>query len=103
MALLVKALSDAGLAIPIYAYYPALTGTPTALSQIKGATVYQFAIAHSNHTGEYGAIRSEFKKKVNEDVYVPLADEIDLLERAGFGVDVPWRSPFAVIVASRQA
>jgi hypothetical protein len=37
-------------------------------------------------------------------VYVPLADEIRLLERAGFAVDVPWRrSPFAVIVASRQA
>jgi hypothetical protein len=40
----------------------------------------------------------------DEDVYVPLADEIDLLERAGFSVDVPWRrSPFAVIVASREA
>jgi branched-chain amino acid transport system substrate-binding protein len=71
MALLVKALSDAGLSIPIYAYYPGLTGTPTALSQIKGATVYQFAIAHSNHGGEYSAIRNEFKKKFNEDFYVP--------------------------------
>ena len=30
---------------------------------------------------------------------LPLADEIRLLERAGFRVDVPWRrSPFAVIV-----
>jgi hypothetical protein len=36
-------------------------------------------------------------------VYVPLADEIRLLERAGFAVDVPWRrSPFAVIVGCRH-
>jgi hypothetical protein len=37
-------------------------------------------------------------------VYVPLAEEIRLLERAGFAVDVPWRrSPFAVIVGYRHA
>jgi branched-chain amino acid transport system substrate-binding protein len=71
MTLLVKGLSDAGLAIPIYAYYPALTSTPTALAQIKGAEVYQFAIAHSNHGGEYGAIRKAFKEKFKEDFYVP--------------------------------
>lgn len=71
MTLLVKALSDAGLSIPIYAYYPGLTGTPTALAQIKGLNVYQFAIAHSNHPGEYAAIRNAFKQKFNEDFYVP--------------------------------
>ena len=71
MSLLVKAMTDAGLTIPIYAYYPALTGTPTALSQIKGAEVYQFAIAHSNHAGEYGAVRKAFKEKFKEDFYVP--------------------------------
>jgi len=39
-----------------------------------------------------------------EDTYVPLAEEIDLLERAGFAVDMPWRrSPFAVIVGCRHA
>ena len=38
------------------------------------------------------------------DQALPLADEIRLLERAGFAVDVPWRrSPFAVIVGSRPA
>jgi ubiquinone/menaquinone biosynthesis C-methylase UbiE len=47
--------------------------------------------------------RRVYESWADEDVYVPLAEEIDLLERAGFGVDVPWRSPFAVIVASRQA
>jgi trans-aconitate methyltransferase len=34
-----------------------------------------------------------------EDCYFPLADEIDLLRRAGFSVDVPWRhDSFAVIL-----
>ena len=48
--------------------------------------------------------RRVYESWADEDVYVPLADEIDLLERAGFAVDVPWRrAPFAVIVASRQA
>jgi hypothetical protein len=36
-------------------------------------------------------------------VYVPLAEETRLLERAGFVVEVPWRrSPFAVIVGYRR-
>jgi SAM-dependent methyltransferase len=36
-----------------------------------------------------------------EDVYFPLNDEIDLLRRAGFRVDVRWRrDAFAVLVAS---
>jgi tRNA (cmo5U34)-methyltransferase len=47
--------------------------------------------------------RRVYESWANEDTYVPLTDEIDLLERAGFSVDVPWRrSPFAVIVACRQ-
>ena len=47
--------------------------------------------------------RRVYESWADEDVYVPLADEIDLLERAGFAVDVPWRrSPFAVIVAARE-
>ena len=45
-----------------------------------------------------------YESWANEDVYVPLAEEIRLLERAGFAVDVPWRrSPFAVIVGCRHA
>jgi ubiquinone/menaquinone biosynthesis C-methylase UbiE len=48
--------------------------------------------------------RRVYESWADEDVYVPLVDEMHLLERAGFGVDVPWRrSPFAVIVASRPA
>jgi ubiquinone/menaquinone biosynthesis C-methylase UbiE len=47
--------------------------------------------------------RRVYESWADEDTYVPLAEEIGLLERAGFAVDVPWRrSPFAVIVACRQ-
>lgn len=43
--------------------------------------------------------RRVYESWATEDVYVPLADEVRMLERAGFAVDVPWRrSPFAVIV-----
>jgi ubiquinone/menaquinone biosynthesis C-methylase UbiE len=48
--------------------------------------------------------RRVYESWAAEDTYLPLADEIRLLERAGFDVDVPWRrSPFAVIVGCRQA
>lgn len=49
--------------------------------------------------GRAGAKRV-YESWADEDVYVPLADELKLLQRAGFETDVPWRrSPFAVIVA----
>ena len=48
--------------------------------------------------------RRVYESWAEEDTYVPLADEIRLLQRAGFAVDVPWRrSPFAVIVGCRPA
>jgi ubiquinone/menaquinone biosynthesis C-methylase UbiE len=47
--------------------------------------------------------RRVYESWADEDTYVPLAEEIRLLERAGFTVDVPWRrSPFAVIVGARH-
>ena len=54
----------------------------------------------------YSARRAEafLRAWAKEDVYVPLADEIDLLERAGFSVDVRWRRrSFAVVVAAKRA
>jgi len=56
--------------------------------------------AHLGRTcgGRAGAKRV-YESWAEEDVYVPLADELTLLQRAGFETDVPWRrSPFAVIV-----
>ena len=46
--------------------------------------------------------RRVYESWADEDTYLPLAEEIRLLQRAGFEVDVPWRrSPFAVIVGCR--
>ena len=47
--------------------------------------------------------RRVYESWADEDTYLPLAEEIRLLQRAGFTVDVPWRrSPFAVIAACRR-
>jgi hypothetical protein len=53
-------------------------------------------------TGSLKAARRTYESWGDEDTYLPLNLELDLLRRAGFAVDVPWRrAPFAVIVATR--
>ena len=53
--------------------------------------------------GTRAKARRVYESWAEEDVYVPLAEEIDMLERAGFTVDVPWRrSPFAVIAGLKR-
>ena len=69
MTLLVKALNDAGLRVPLYAYYAGVSGTPTALAQGKDMNVSQVAISHSNYSGDLQALRNDFKKKFNDDYY----------------------------------
>lgn len=69
LTLLVKAMNDAGLKIPMYAYYPAVSGTPTVLAAGGGAEVYQISYAHSNYTGELGAITADYQKKFGDDFY----------------------------------
>jgi branched-chain amino acid transport system substrate-binding protein len=69
MTLLVKALNDAGLNLPLYAYYAGVTGTPTALAQGKDMNVSQVAISHSNFTGDLRKLREDFKTKFNDDYY----------------------------------
>ena len=69
LTLFVKALNDAGLKIPMYAYYPGVSGTPTALAQGGDIEVYQIAYNHSNYGGEMGALSAEFKKRFNDDYY----------------------------------
>ena len=52
--------------------------------------------------GSVAAGRRIHASWADEDTYMPLAAEVDLLETAGFSVDITWRrSGFAVIVASR--
>ena len=69
LTLLVKALNDAGLKLPMYTYYAGVTGTPTVLAAGGDSEVFVVAYAHSNHTGELGAMTADFKKKFNDDYY----------------------------------
>jgi len=69
LTLLVKAMNDAGLKVPLYAYYPAVSGTPTALAAGGESEVYQISYAHSNYTGELGALTDEYQKKFGDDFY----------------------------------
>jgi branched-chain amino acid transport system substrate-binding protein len=69
LTLLVKALNEAGLKLPMYTYYAGVTGTPTALAAGGDSEVYVVAYGHSNHTGDLGAMVGEFKKKFNDDYY----------------------------------
>jgi tRNA (cmo5U34)-methyltransferase len=53
----------------------------------------------SRSLGSRARARAEFDSWAEEDTYVPLQDEVRMLTRAGFRVDVAWRrSPFAVLV-----
>ncbi|HMN21113.1 MAG TPA: branched-chain amino acid ABC transporter substrate-binding protein [Ottowia sp.] len=68
--LLVKAMNDAGLHIPIYAYYAGVSGTPTALAQGGDQQeVYQIAYNHSNYTGRLNELMKGFKAQYNDDFY----------------------------------
>ena len=69
LTLLVKALNDAGLKLPMYTYYAGVTGTPTALAAGGDSEVYVVAYAHSNQAGEIGQMSADFKKKFNDDYY----------------------------------
>ena len=69
LTLLIKAMNDAGLKIPMYAYYAAVSGTPTVLAAGGDAEVYQISYAHSNYTGELGALTDAYQKKFGDDFY----------------------------------
>ena len=83
LTLLVKAINDAGLKIPMYTYYAGVTGTPTALAAGGDTEVYGISYNHSNITGELGQMSAEFKKKFNDDYYTyATANGIQLLGAA---------------------
>ncbi len=89
--LLVKAMNDAGLHIPIYAYYAGVSGTPTALAQGKDQEVYQISYGHSNMAGRLGELEKGFKAKSTDPVKVAAA--LEGLRFKGFnGEDAQMRS-----------
>jgi branched-chain amino acid transport system substrate-binding protein len=69
MTLLIKALNDSGLKVPIYAYYAEVSGTPTVLAASGDMEVYQISYGHSNMGGDIGALKAEYKKRFNDDLY----------------------------------
>ena len=69
LTLFVKALNDAGLKLPMYAYYAAVSGTPTVLASGGESEVYQISYAHSNYTGFMGKLTGDYQKKFGDDFY----------------------------------
>lgn len=69
LTLLVKALNDAGLKLPMYTYYSLVTGTPTVLAAGGEGEVYVVAYGHANPAGELGAMVADYKRKFNDDYY----------------------------------
>ena len=78
-----------------------VTGDCFPASTDRGQTRdFEVWMRHLTRTfGSRARARRVYESWADEDVYVPLAEEMTMLQRAGFGVDVSWRrSPFAVIV-----
>ncbi len=69
LTLFVKALNDAGLKLPMYTYYAAVSGTPTVLASGGESEVYQISYAHSNYSGQIGKLIADYQKKFGDDFY----------------------------------
>ena len=69
LTLFVKALNDAGMKLPLYTYYAAVSGTPTVLASGGEGEVYQISYAHSNYTGVMGKLTNDYQKKFGDDFY----------------------------------
>lgn len=74
-----------------------------ASSAIATAADLENWCAHlARSAGSLAAARRIYASWADEDTYMPLAREVELLEAAGFSVEIPWRrAPFAVVVATR--
>jgi branched-chain amino acid transport system substrate-binding protein len=69
LTLFVKALNDAGMKLPLYTYYAAVSGTPTVLATGGEGEVYQISYAHSNYSGVMGKLTNDYQKKFGDDFY----------------------------------
>jgi branched-chain amino acid transport system substrate-binding protein len=69
LTLLVKALNESGLKLPMYTYYAAVSGTPTVLASGGEGEVFQISYAHSNYTGTMGKLTNDYQKKFGDDFY----------------------------------
>jgi branched-chain amino acid transport system substrate-binding protein len=69
LSLLVKAANESGYNGKFYTYYTSVTGTPTALGKGAEGRVFQVGYSHYNMGAPTDALRDEFKKRFNEDLY----------------------------------
>lgn len=69
LTLLVKAMNEAGLKLPLYTYYAAVSGTPTALAAGGDSEVYQVSYSHANYAGVMGRLSTAFQQKFGDDFY----------------------------------
>ena len=83
LALLVKAVNEAGINVKFYTYYANNTGTPTALGPAAAGHVYFVGYGHPNMGGPIRKIQDDFKAKFNDDMYATaLYSELQLLSEA---------------------
>lgn len=72
---LVEALQGAGQQLPLFTYYAALPGAPTALAKGQPTMpVYQVAMHHTNPEGELGRLAADFRRRHGEDYVVFATD-----------------------------
>ena len=74
LTLLIKALNDAGLKVPMYTYYAGVSGTPTALAaggELRGLPDRLQPL--QLHRARWASSASDFQKKFNDD-YLHLRD-----------------------------
>ncbi|MDR7151450.1 branched-chain amino acid transport system substrate-binding protein [Hydrogenophaga palleronii] len=84
MRRLVQAMQEEGVNLPLFAYYPNLKGTPTALARAPSTmSVYQIAYSHTNQEAPMDEFASAFRKRYGEDLVVLASyDGLEMLGQA---------------------
>jgi len=84
MRRLVKALQEEEVNVPLFAYYPGLKGTPTAMARGSSTMpVYQIAYSHTNQHEPVAALSQAFRKRYGEDLVVLASyDGLEMLGQA---------------------
>jgi branched-chain amino acid transport system substrate-binding protein len=71
LALLIKAANEGGYKGKFYTYYVSTTGTPTAIGTSGEGKIFQVSNGHYNMGGKMQSIMAEYKKRFNDDLYIP--------------------------------
>jgi len=84
MRRLVQAMQEEGVSLPVFAYYPGLKGTPTALARAPSTMpIYQIAYSHTNQQEPVRSLSRTFRKRYGEDLVVLASyDGLEMLGQA---------------------